>query len=128
MSPTPEPQLTPEERARLQKGVALFNDGLYFECHDVLEDLWSGIRGPSRDFFQGLIQVAVGYYHLGNGKREGARSMFGRALLRFSAYPPRYFGFDLAAQRDDLRARVERLEAAPDGPDAAAAPARWHFD
>ena len=127
MTSVPEPQLTPEERAQLERGVALYNGGHYFECHDVLEDLWSGIRGPSREFFQGLIQVAVGHYHLANGNREGARSLFGRALARLSAYPPRYFGFDLAAQRDELSAWVERLEAADEGRAEAGPPSPWSF-
>lgn len=129
MCPVPEPLLTPAERAQLERGAALFNDGFYFECHDVLEDLWSGLRGQSRDFFQGLIQVAVGQYHLGNGNREGARSMFGRALARFAAYPERYLGFDLAAEREALRAWLDRLAAEAGEADAgASAPAPWRFE
>jgi predicted metal-dependent hydrolase len=99
---TPAPRLSTEERAALRKGVEEFNAGFYFECHDTLEDLWAGIRGASRDFFQGLIQVSVGYYHLGNGNAAGAASMFERALRRFEKYPPRYYGFDVAAQREEL--------------------------
>ena len=104
MSEIAEPALSPEERAQLEKGVAEFNGGLHFECHDTLEELWSGIRGPARDFFQGLIQVSVGLYHLGNDNHEGARSMFERALKRLDKYPPRYAGFDVEAQRASLRA------------------------
>jgi len=99
-----EPTLQAEERVALAKGVREFNEGCYFECHDTLEDLWSGLRGDARDFFQGLIQVAVGYYHLGNENRAGARSMFERALRRFEKYPARYFGFEVEQQREELRA------------------------
>ena len=99
-----EPTFQPEERVALAKGVREFNDGCYFECHDTLEDLWSGLRGDARDFFQGLIQVAVGYYHLGNDNPAGARSMFERALRRFEKYPARYFGFEVEQQREQLRA------------------------
>jgi len=105
------PTLDAEERAAFDKGVAEFNDGYYFECHDTLEDLWAGLRGPSRDFFQGLIQVSVAFYHLGNANTAGAASMFERALRRFEAYPDRYFGFDLAAHRAELHARLERARA-----------------
>ena len=86
-----------------------FNRGLFFECHDTLEDLWSGIRGPARDFFQGLIQVAVAFHHVSNGNAPGARQHDRRALGRFRAYPGRYFGFDLDAQRAELGAWRERL-------------------
>jgi uncharacterized protein len=128
MTAPPEPQLDEEERRQFDRGVDEFNRGFYFECHDTIEDLWAGLRGPSRDFFQGLIQVSVAFYHLGNGNRAGAESMARRALKRFERYPDRYFGFDLAAQRDALRRLLECIargdaEVAP----ANAAP-QWTFE
>jgi predicted metal-dependent hydrolase len=107
--PPAEPILTDEESAALQRGVAQFNDGLYFECHDTLEDMWTGLRGPSRDFFQGLIQVSVAFYHLDNCNLAGADSMLRRALKRFQPYPDRYFGLDLAAHRTLLLAWLARI-------------------
>jgi predicted metal-dependent hydrolase len=124
----PEPALNAEEREGFEKGVREFNAGHYFECHDTLEELWSGIRGPSRDFFQGLIQVAVGHYHLSGGNAAGAASMFARALKRFERYPERYFGFDLEGQRRDLRLRAERLAAGTEQPGPAPPPPHWRFD
>jgi predicted metal-dependent hydrolase len=107
--PPADPVLTEEESAAFEKGVAQFNAGHYFECHDTLEDMWTGIRGPSRDFFQALIQVSVAFYHLTNGNLAGADSMLRRALKRFEPYPGRYFGFDLAAHRALLGAWLERI-------------------
>jgi uncharacterized protein len=105
----PEPVLDDEEQAAFRRGVDEYNRGLFFECHDTLEDLWSGIRGPSRDFFQGLIQAAVAFHHVSNGNAPGAVSMIDRAMGRFRAYPARYFGFDLDALRSELAAWRERL-------------------
>jgi predicted metal-dependent hydrolase len=127
MSAPPEPQLDAEERRQFGRGVDEFNRGFYFECHDTIEDLWSGLRGPSRDFFQGLIQVSVAFYHLGNGNLAGAESMTRRALKRFERYPDRYFGFDLAAQREALRLLRERI-ARGDPEMATAGAPRWTFD
>ena len=107
----PAPQLDPEERRAFEKGVDEFNAGHFFECHDTLEDMWSGLRGPARDFFQGLIQVSVAFYHLDNANAAGAASMLRRALKRFEKYPARYFGFDLDAHREDLRRWLERADA-----------------
>jgi len=126
VSEVSEPVLTVEERAAFERGVREFNEGYYFECHDTLEDLWGGLRGDARDFFQGLIQVSVGYYHLGNQNRAGARSMFERALRRFEKYPGRYFGFDLERQREMLRGLLQSL--AGSDPEAAFAPPQWRFD
>ena len=101
-SPVQEPMLSVEDRAAFAKGLDQFNQRLFFECHDTLEELWSGVRGAPRDFFQGLIQAAVGFYHLGNGNRAGARSVLGRSLERLGRYPPRYAGVEL----EPLRAAV----------------------
>jgi predicted metal-dependent hydrolase len=113
----PEPTLTPEEQAAFERGVAEFNAGLFYECHDTLEDLWTGVRGPSRDFFQGLIQVAVGLYHLGNGNRAGAKSLLDRAAKRLRRYPDAYRGVDLGALRASLASWQQAL--AEDAPLAA---------
>ena len=109
MTAPPEPRLDVEERVLFDRGVDEFNRGYYFECHDTLEDLWSGLRGPVRDFFQGLIQVSVAFYHLCNGNLAGADSMMRRALQRFRRYPDLYFGFDLAAQRAELDRWLSRI-------------------
>ena len=129
MGEIPEPTLSAEERAAFDKGVREFNDAFYFECHDTLEELWSGLRGPARDFFQGLIQVAVGHYHLGSGNRAGAASMFERALHRLERYPCRYFGFDLEQQCAELRSWLQQLAAGDRGV-AAAKDVRphWRFE
>ena len=125
-APPPEPSLDDEERAALVKGIHEFNAGLFFECHDTLEDMWGGIRGPSRDFFQGLIQVAVAYYHLGNGNAAGAESMMRRALKRFERYPAAYCGFDVDAQRAALLAWLDRFAAGTGAATPADQP-RWRF-
>ena len=127
MSVPAEPTLDPEERRAFERGLAEFNGGYFFECHDTLEELWRGIRGPSRDFFQGLIQVAVAFYHLTNGNPAGAESLLGRALRRFEPYGERYFGFDLAAHRAELASWRERIRTGTAGtPDLGALP-KWRF-
>ena len=41
-----------------------FNQQRYYEAHDVLEHLWLKEKGPSRQFFKGLIQLAGAFVHL----------------------------------------------------------------
>jgi predicted metal-dependent hydrolase len=127
-APVPPPRLEPEERRAFEKGVAEFNAGHFFECHDTLEEMWAGLRGPSRDFFQGLIQVSVAFYHVDNRNPAGAASMLRRALKRFEKYPDRYFGFDLGRHRADLVGWLERI-ATEDVDAAAGVPRpRWRFE
>lgn len=123
----PEPDLTAEERRAFAKGVEEFNRGYFFECHDTLEEMWAGMRGPSRDFFQGLIQVSVAFYHLGNGNPAGAQSMLERALKRFGKYPPRYFGFDLGAHRAELAGWLDRITGGEAEAVSLAHLPKWRF-
>lgn len=104
-----EPQLDDDELAAFERAREQYHAGYFFECHDTLEELWSGLRGPSRDFFQGLIQVSVAFYHLGNGNPAGALSLLARAQARLARYPERYGGLELAALRAELRAWQTRL-------------------
>jgi hypothetical protein len=120
--------LSAEEEAQLARGVDQFNTGYFFECHDTLEDLWSGISGTARDFLQGLIQVAVAFYHLGNGNRTGAQSLLARALRRFEAYPDVYGGFDLAAHRTEIASWRDRVAEAELGELTLADLPKWRFD
>jgi hypothetical protein len=70
----------PRRRVGLAEAATLFEAGLYFEAHEVLEPYWVRAEGAEREALQGLIQVAVGFQHLANGNLEGAR-----ALLRDGA-------------------------------------------
>jgi predicted metal-dependent hydrolase len=107
----PEPDLSEEERRQVAAGMAQFDQGLFFECHDTLEDVWTGVRGPARDFFQGLIQVAVGFYHLGNDNRGGSATLLRRGLGRLAKYPEGYGGLELVRLRREVQEWLDRVEA-----------------
>jgi uncharacterized protein len=70
------------ERALVQAAL-LFERGLFFEVHEVLEPVWRELAGSGRRSVQGLIQVAVGLHHLRHGNPAGARAQLaaGRAKL-----------------------------------------------
>lgn len=40
------------------------NRGEYFLCHETLEALWIPEKRTVRELYQGVIQIAVGCYHL----------------------------------------------------------------
>ena len=62
-------QNPPEE---LRRAIAEFNRGDWFECHETLEELWVGSKGELRDFYQGVLQIAVALHHWRNGNFKGA--------------------------------------------------------
>ena len=69
---------------QLLRAIREFNGREWFECHETVEDLWIGETGEVRDFYQGLIQIAVALHHWRNGNFGGALSLLkgGAGYLR----------------------------------------------
>jgi predicted metal-dependent hydrolase len=69
---------------QLLQSIREFNNREWFECHETVEDLWIGETGEVRDFYQGLIQIAVALHHWRNGNFGGAVSLLkgGAGYLR----------------------------------------------
>lgn len=88
-------------------GINYFNDCDFFEAHEVWEDLWTEYRGPDREFYQGLIQVAVALHHFVNENIRGARKVYVSSRKYLDKYRPRHHGIDL----DKLFAEYERCFA-----------------
>src|SRR6476661_7201948 len=65
-----------------------FNRRLYYEAHDVLEELWLGQRsGPNYSFYKGLIQLAGAYVHLQKNRLRPASALFKLARTNLQKYP-----------------------------------------
>ncbi|OLP18065.1 hypothetical protein BST81_13640 [Leptolyngbya sp. 'hensonii'] len=78
------------------QGIDLFNQGDYYPCHDILEALWMEAGNPDKTFYQGILQIAVALYHLGNGNQRGAMILLGEGINRLKRYQPTYGGIDVA--------------------------------
>ena len=85
------------------EGIKYFNDCEFFEAHESWENLWTNYQGPSRRFFQGLIQVAVCLHHFGNGNIRGARKLYHSSRAYLQDYRPMHIGLDI----DKLFAQME---------------------
>jgi hypothetical protein len=77
------------------KGIELFNTCDFFESHEAWEEIWQEHHGPSRKFYQGLIQAAVALHHFGNGNIRGARKVYFGSRGYLEAYRPRHLGLDV---------------------------------
>jgi predicted metal-dependent hydrolase len=95
---------------RLDLGIREFNEGRYFEAHDILEDFWQGYREPDRVLLQALIHSAVGFYHLDNGNLKGCRSQLAKACAKMGAYLPEYWGLDLAPLHASMRKQIDIID------------------
>ena len=77
---------------------ACFNDQLFYEAHDVLEELWLPDRhGPNGDFYKGLIQLAGAFVHLQKERLKPAAALFKLARTNFAKYPATHERLDVAA-------------------------------
>ena len=83
------------KQAALKKGIQEFNDGDYFECHETLEDVWMIEVGPDRPFYQGLLQLSVGCFHLLNRNYVGAESQWSKAHAKLKDFGDQHLGVEL---------------------------------
>jgi predicted metal-dependent hydrolase len=75
-----------------------FNQQLFYEAHDVLEDLWlEDRRGPDGDYFKGLIQLAGAFVHLQKDRLRPADALFRLAETNLRKYPGHHESTDVAA-------------------------------
>jgi uncharacterized protein len=93
---TPDPTAEPCPEVSLTAGIALFNQGQYYDCHDVLEALWMEAESMEKSFYQGILQIAVGLYHLGNHNWRGATILLGEGVHRLRPFEPSYGGVAVA--------------------------------
>lgn len=92
----------------LRAGIAEFNAGEYFACHETLEALWKAERGPRRALYQGILQLAVALYHLQRGNYRGTLVLLARARANLAPFAPVCAGVDVAG----LLAAAEAIEQA----------------
>lgn len=93
------------------RGVELFNDCEFYECHDVWEELWAEYRGPSRTFYQGLIQTAVALHHFCNGNIRGARKLYHGSRKYLEPFRPHHIGINLDQLFSEMEACFQEVVA-----------------
>lgn len=90
---------------------ACFNQQLYFEAHDVLEELWlaDGKSGGNYSFYKGLIQLAGAFVHLQKDRLRPAVALFNLAEANLRPFSPAHLGLDLNPVLDLLEAWRSRV-------------------
>ena len=90
-----------------------FNTGLYYEAHDVLEELWlaEGKSGANYGYYKGLIQLAGAFVHLQKERLRPAVALFNLAEANLRHYRSHHEGCDIRVglrMIEDWRAAIER--------------------
>src|SRR5512141_1234257 len=96
--------MTPGE---LERGLEAIRAGNYFEAHEELELVWRDAAPEERDFYQGLVHVAVAWYQAGRSRPVATARQLEKAARRLGPFSPAHRGVDVA----DVLEQVERARA-----------------
>jgi uncharacterized protein len=84
-------------------GLELIRHGSFFEAHEELELAWRAAPVEERDFYQGLVHVAVAWYQAERGNRYGCERQLAKAARRLGPYTPEHRGIDVADVLGQIR-------------------------
>ena len=100
-----------QDDPRFLKGIDEFNQGLFFECHETLEEIWLEEHGEERKFYQGIIQIAAGYFKLEQGVPAGAIKLWHSGLEKLAPYAPVCLGIDVESFVIAVKENLTELKA-----------------
>jgi len=93
----------------INEGIKLFNDGDYFEAHDYFEEMWANERSDKKMFYQGLVQISVGTYHLSSKNYNGALSQYNKGLEKLEKYPENFESINLLKLKEEIKYLIEQI-------------------
>ncbi|HEX3626394.1 MAG TPA: DUF309 domain-containing protein [Verrucomicrobiae bacterium] len=89
-----------------------FNRQLYYEAHDVLENLWLADKhGVNGAFYKGLIQLAGAFVHLQKNRLRPAAALFKLARTNLEKYPGLHDRLNLTAVQSLIQHWLTELES-----------------
>ncbi len=97
------------------QGIEQFNSEQFYACHDTLEALWIEATEPEKTFYQGILQIAVALYHLGNRNLRGAMILLGEGSNRLRRYPSVFARVDVDQLLEQSAALLNFLQQTDPG-------------
>jgi predicted metal-dependent hydrolase len=89
-----------------------FNRQLFYEAHDVLEELWLTRRNaPDYGFYKGLIQFAGAFVHLQKNRLKPAGALFTLSRSYLAKYPTVFQGLNVASVLAEIERWLGKLES-----------------
>lgn len=86
---------------RVKRGVILFNQKKYFEAHEELENAWREETEPIREFYRGILQIGVAFYHIEHNNYTGAIKLLHRAQKWLAPYSGVVLGINISKLKSD---------------------------
>jgi len=98
--------------ARLREGISLFNDGRFFESHEVLEGFYQETDPVNKPFLEGLIQLAAAFRIFCDfGEVKGPVRMIRQALIRCENYQPAFLQVRVKQLCEVMEVWAEKADA-----------------
>lgn len=95
-------------------GINLFNESDFFSAHDFFEDIWIDAKKDEKEFFQGLVQISVGCYHLICGNKNGAISQLTKAKSKLKKYEPVFYKVNLSSLISSIDELLTKINSSAD--------------
>jgi hypothetical protein len=92
-------------------GIALFNSGEFYACHEEIEHEWHAERGAIRVLYQGILQIGVGFHHALGGNHRGAVLLLGDGIAKTGRFLPACLGIDTARLVRESQACLDQIVA-----------------
>jgi hypothetical protein len=96
------PPTVPDKAKTITEARQLFNDERYWECHEILENLWRESKGDEKTLIQGIILVCAAFVHFQKNEADVALSMLQRYQPKLRWDDKFYEGVDLEKLRDGV--------------------------
>ncbi|HZS31579.1 MAG TPA: DUF309 domain-containing protein [Gaiellaceae bacterium] len=94
-----------------KRGLEAIRAGEFFAAHEELEEAWREAAPDERDFFQGLVHVAVAWYQAGRRKPVATARQLEKAARRLGPFAPAHRGVDVADVLRQVEAARLRVAA-----------------
>lgn len=91
-------------------GIELFNDGNFFEAHDFFEDIWIDCKTDDKKFFQSLVHISVGCFHLISGNYSGSKSQFEKFIDKVNRFSPIYYEIDIESLISQISFLIDQIK------------------
>jgi predicted metal-dependent hydrolase len=102
--------------ASLAWAAAFFDEGVFWEFHEILEHIWMPAAEPTKTLLQGLVQIAIGFHHFSERNPPGAVAQLRKGLDKVHQVKAAFPALRFSPFLDGCQACLAAFEAAPDGP------------
>ena len=99
--------------ARLREGIRLFNEGRFFDSHEVLEQFYQETEDVNKPFIEGLIELAVAFRLFTDFEEiKGPVRMIYQALIRFENYHSSHLDIRVKDLSQSMETWAKKADAA----------------